>query len=79
MDKIYAGFSKFQKALTEVYGVPYGAGAEEGKFSDIEAEEPWVICPNCDDPIYLSDCVGDGKEYWDCPACCCIEDELLED
>lgn len=79
MDKIMAEFSKFQKAFAEAYGSPFGCGEEEGKYGDLSIEEPWVICPNCEEPIYLTDCVGDGKEYWDCPACCCVEDGLLED
>ena len=81
MDKIMAPFSKFQKAFAEAYGSPYGCGEEEGKYGDLPVEDPWVICPNCDEPIYLTDCIyrEDDKEYWDCPACCCIEDNLLED
>ena len=81
MDKITAEFSKFQKALSETYGSPYGCGEEEGKYGDLPVEDPWVICPYCDEPIYMTDCLyrGDDKEYWDCPSCCYIEDNLLED
>ena len=74
-------FSEFQAYLSDTFGVPYGIGEQEGLTSDLEIDDPWVICPNCDEPIYLSDCIhrGDEKDYWDCPACCCIEDDLLED
>lgn len=71
-------FSDFQLLLNQDFGVPYGTGAIEYKSSDILVEDPWVICPNCDEPIYMSDCIGDGKNYWDCPSCCCIEEGELE-
>ena len=78
MEKLFGCFSEFQLALNRDYGVPYGRSAEEFETSDLQIEEPWVICPNCEEPIYMSDCIGDGKDYWDCPACCCVEDGVIE-
>lgn len=72
-------FNEFQVNLSKEYGVPYGCGEIEGKSSNQHLDEPWVICPNCEEPIYMTDCIGDGKDYYDCPSCCCVEDGLLED
>lgn len=73
-------FSEFQAKLANDFGVPYGVGDAEGYTSDLLIDEPWVICPECGDPIYLSDCVylEHNKGYWDCPACCCIEDGVIK-
>ena len=73
-------FSDFQAKLADDFGVPFGIGEQEGITSDIEVDEPWVICPECGDPIYLSDCtyLEHNKGYWDCPACCCIEDGVIK-
>lgn len=81
MDKLIGCFSEFQQRLTKDYGSPFGRGEEEGKYGDLPVEDPWVICPYCDEPIYMTDCLyrEDDKEYWDCPACCFVEDDLLED
>ena len=73
-------FLEFQTKLANDFGVPYGVGDVEGFTSDLEIDEPWVICPECGEPIYLSDCIHleHQKYYWDCPACCCIEDGVIE-
>lgn len=78
MEKLYGCFSEFQQRLADDYGVPYGIQDEMGFTSDLEIDEPWVVCPNCDEPILMADCLGDGKDYWDCPSCCCIEDGLID-
>ena len=77
--KVDGTFSDFQASLADIYGVCFGIGEQEGFTSDLEIDEPWVICPNCDEPIYMSDCIGNGKDYWDCPSCCCIEDGYLDE
>jgi hypothetical protein len=71
-------FSEFQAKLANDFGMPYGIGDVEGYTSDLLIDEPWTQCPECGEPIYLSDCLGNGKTYWDCPACCCIEDGVIE-
>ena len=71
-------FSEFQAKLADDFGMPYGIGDVEGFTSDLLIDDPWTQCPECGEPIYLSDCLGDEKLYWDCPACCCIEDGVIE-
>ena len=76
--KEYMSFSQFQLKLAGDFGVCFGIDGWEGITSDFEIDEPWVICPECGEPIYLSDCLDDDKPYWDCPACCCIEDGVIK-
>ena len=78
--KEYMSFSQFQLKLAGDFGVCFGIDGWEGITSDLEIDEPWVICPECGEPIYLSDCIhlDHQKGYWDCPACCCIEDGVIK-
>ena len=75
--KIDGGFSQFQRMLADIFGSPYGCGDAEGEVSDLVIDDPWVVCPNCEEVIYLSDCLTHSQPYWDCPACGGIEEGAL--
>lgn len=73
MGKLYGNFAEFQKELNRTYGCPYGVGDQEDITSPMNLPEAWVICPQCQEPIYVGD-QDTSKDYWDCPACCFVED-----
>lgn len=73
MEKLYGNFEEFQLALNRVYGMPYGVGEDEGVTSPDNDPDAWVICPQCQEPIYVCD-QHEDKDYWDCPSCCIVED-----